>query len=66
MISIIIYDVRILIKTITEKLIIFQINWFFAYFEKKTDKYPIKKKNEKKAKETPIPNINFSLKKKLF
>jgi len=60
MISIIIYDVRILIKTITEKLIIFQINWFFAYFEKKTDKYPIKKKNKKEAIEAPIPNIIFS------
>lgn len=60
MISIIIYDVRILIKTITEKLIIFQINWFFAYFEKKVDKYPSKKKNKKEAIEAPTPNIIFS------
>ena len=60
MISIIIYDVRILIKTITEKLIIFQINWFFAYLEKKTDNYQSKKKNKKEAIEAPTPNIIFS------
>ena len=58
--------VKKLINMIINKLIIFQTFLLSAYFDKNLDKYPIKKKNRKEDIEAPIPNIIFSLIKKLF
>ena len=48
------------------KFISFQILSLWAYFEKKVDKYPSKKKKIKDAIEAPIPKYIFSSNKKFF
>ena len=44
-----------LIKAIINIFINFQIAWFFKYFDKNLDKYPIPKKNNREANEAPKP-----------
>ena len=47
--------IRVIIKLIINRFIYFQILLFWAYFEKKEDKYPSPKKNRNDEIEAPTP-----------
>ena len=53
-------------KPIIKRFINFQTLSLCAYFEKKVDKYPSKKKKIKDAIDAPIPKYIFSSNKKFF
>ena len=49
-----------------KKLINFQVNWLFKYWQRNLDKYPKIKKNKKDAKVAPNPKYILSMYKKFF